>query len=119
VEFKLYLTKEFQRLKEDENRRMSLAWDLNRTLSKLNYRIRSASRRICRVLIASRSAARRTGSSPSMTAWMHLNRSNSRRLIVTLKDRCRMTDLPRTRRRNTGLSSRLRRTVLLSQKRTF
>ncbi|MDZ7656774.1 MAG: KilA-N domain-containing protein [Sulfurimicrobium sp.] len=39
VEFKLYLIKEFQRLKEDENRRLSLAWDLNRTLSKLNYRI--------------------------------------------------------------------------------
>jgi len=39
VEFKLYLIKEFQRLKDDENRRLSLAWDLNRTLSKLNYRI--------------------------------------------------------------------------------
>ena len=39
VEFKLYLIKEFQRLKEDENRRLSLAWDLSRTLSKLNYRI--------------------------------------------------------------------------------
>ncbi|MEJ0086423.1 MAG: KilA-N domain-containing protein [Pseudomonadota bacterium] len=39
VEFKLYLIKEFQRLKEDEGRRMSLAWNLNRTLSKLNYRI--------------------------------------------------------------------------------
>lgn len=37
--FKVYLIKEFQRLKEDENRRMSLAWDLNRALSKLNYRI--------------------------------------------------------------------------------
>ena len=39
VEFKLYLIKEFQRLKEDENSRLSLAWNLNRTLSKLNYRI--------------------------------------------------------------------------------
>ena len=38
-EFKLYLIKEFQRLKEAENRRLSLAWNLNRTLSKLNYRI--------------------------------------------------------------------------------
>ena len=38
VEFKLYLIKEFQRLKEDESRRLSLAWNLNRTLSKLNYR---------------------------------------------------------------------------------
>jgi hypothetical protein len=39
VEFKLYLIKEFQRLKQDESRRLSLAWNLNRTLSKLNYRI--------------------------------------------------------------------------------
>lgn len=38
-EFKLYLIKEFQRLKEDENRRLSLEWNLNRTLSKINYRI--------------------------------------------------------------------------------
>ena len=39
VEFKLYLIKEFQRLKEDESQRFSLAWNLNRTLAKLNYRI--------------------------------------------------------------------------------
>ncbi len=39
VEFKIYLIKEFQRLKEDENRRLSLSWNLNRTLSELNYRI--------------------------------------------------------------------------------
>lgn len=38
-EFKLYLIKEFQRLKADENQRLSLAWNLNRTLSKLNYHI--------------------------------------------------------------------------------
>ena len=38
-EFKLYLIKEFQRLKEEENRRLSLEWNLNRTLSKLNYRL--------------------------------------------------------------------------------
>ena len=38
-EFKIYLIKEFRRLKDDENSRLSLAWNLNRTLSKLNYRI--------------------------------------------------------------------------------
>ena len=38
-EFKIYLVKEFRRLKEDESHRLSLAWNLNRTLSKLNYRI--------------------------------------------------------------------------------
>ena len=37
---KLFLIKEFQRLKEDENSPcLSLAWNLNRTLSKLNYHI--------------------------------------------------------------------------------
>ena len=39
AEFKIYLIKEFQRLKEDENRRLSLDWNLNRTLAKINYRI--------------------------------------------------------------------------------
>ncbi len=38
-EFKIYLIKEFRRLKEEENNRLSLSWNLNRTLSKLNYRI--------------------------------------------------------------------------------
>lgn len=37
--FKLYLIKEFQRLKEEEYQRLSLDWDLNRTLAKINYRI--------------------------------------------------------------------------------
>ncbi len=47
VEFKLYLIKEFQRLKEDENRRLSLAWNLNRTLSKLNYHIHTDAIKAC------------------------------------------------------------------------
>ena len=39
VEFKLYLIKEFQRLKDDENDRLKLNWNLQRTLAKINYRI--------------------------------------------------------------------------------
>jgi len=39
VEFKLYLIKEFQRLKDDENNRLQLDWNLQRTLAKINYRI--------------------------------------------------------------------------------
>src|SRR3972149_3127065 len=38
-EFKIYLIKEFQRLKEDENERLKLEWNLQRTLAKVNYRI--------------------------------------------------------------------------------
>ncbi|GMR05992.1 MAG: KilA-N domain-containing protein [Gammaproteobacteria bacterium] len=37
VEFKLYLIKEFQRLKEEERR--TLGWDIRRNLVKINYRI--------------------------------------------------------------------------------
>ncbi len=37
--FKLYLIKEFQRLKEDENNRLNLEWNLQRTISKVNYHI--------------------------------------------------------------------------------
>jgi hypothetical protein len=38
-EFKIYLIKEFQRLKEEENNRLKLEWNLQRTLAKINYRI--------------------------------------------------------------------------------
>lgn len=39
AEFKIYLIKEFQRLKDDENNRLKLEWNLQRTLAKVNYRI--------------------------------------------------------------------------------
>ena len=39
AEFKLYIIKDYQRLKYDENSRLSLNWNLNREISKLNYRI--------------------------------------------------------------------------------
>ena len=38
-EFKLYLIKEFQRLKDEEARTTSLEWNFQRTLAKVNYRI--------------------------------------------------------------------------------
>lgn len=38
-EFKLYIIKDFQRLKNDENSRLNLSWNLNREITKLNYRI--------------------------------------------------------------------------------
>lgn len=38
-EFKLYLLKEFQRLKKDEAERLKSGWDLQRALAKVNYRI--------------------------------------------------------------------------------
>lgn len=38
-EFKVYLVKEFRRLKEDEAERISREWSVQRTLAKVNYRI--------------------------------------------------------------------------------
>ena len=38
-QFKIYLVKEFQRLKDDENNRLQLEWNLQRTISKINYKI--------------------------------------------------------------------------------
>lgn len=38
-EFKLYIIEDYQRLKAGENARLSLNWNLNREISKLNYRI--------------------------------------------------------------------------------
>jgi hypothetical protein len=39
AEFKVYLIKEFKRLKVDENDRLNLEWNLQRTLAKVNYHI--------------------------------------------------------------------------------
>ena len=39
AEFKLYIIKDYKRLKSDESSRLSLNWNLNREISKLNYRI--------------------------------------------------------------------------------
>ncbi len=38
-QFKLYLIKEFQRLKIDESEKLRLGWNLKRTLAKINYKI--------------------------------------------------------------------------------
>jgi len=38
-EFQIYLVNEFQRLKDDENSRLKLEWNLQRTLAKVNYQI--------------------------------------------------------------------------------
>ncbi|MDO4702143.1 MAG: KilA-N domain-containing protein [Erysipelotrichaceae bacterium] len=39
AEFKLYLIQEYKRLKGDENSKLSLGWNLNREISKINYKI--------------------------------------------------------------------------------
>lgn len=39
AEFKLYIIKDYQRLKTDEDSRISLEWNVNRVISKINYKI--------------------------------------------------------------------------------
>jgi hypothetical protein len=39
IEFKLYIIKEFQRLKDDESNRLQLEWSYQRHLTKVNYHI--------------------------------------------------------------------------------
>lgn len=38
-EFKLYIIQDYKRLKEDENSKISLTWNLHREISKINYKI--------------------------------------------------------------------------------
>lgn len=38
-EFKLYIIKDYERLKQDENSKISIVWNVNRIISKINYKI--------------------------------------------------------------------------------
>jgi len=39
AEFKMYVIKDYKRLKSDENSKLSISWNLHREISKINYRI--------------------------------------------------------------------------------
>ena len=41
AEFKLYIIKDYKRLKSDESSKLSLNWNLNRELSKINYKLQT------------------------------------------------------------------------------
>ena len=43
AEFKFYLIREFQRLKQEESDRLQIEWNLQRTISKINYKIHTDS----------------------------------------------------------------------------
>ena len=59
AEFKIYLIKEFQRLKDEESRATSLEWSFQRTLAKINYKIHTDA--IKERLIPPRLTAAQTG----------------------------------------------------------
>ena len=42
VEFELYIIKDYQKLKQEEQQQLSLEWNLQRTLSKINYKIHTS-----------------------------------------------------------------------------
>ncbi|MBE3030568.1 KilA-N domain-containing protein [Sneathia sp. DSM 16631] len=43
AEFKMYVIQDYKRLKSDENSKLSLGWNLNREISKINYKIHTDS----------------------------------------------------------------------------
>jgi len=47
AEFKLYIIKDYQRLKQDESNRLSLEWSVKRQISKLNYKIHTDAIKAC------------------------------------------------------------------------
>jgi len=47
AEFKLYIIKDYERLKQDETNRLSLAWNVKREISKLNYKIHTEAIKTC------------------------------------------------------------------------
>ncbi|NLL63772.1 MAG: KilA-N domain-containing protein [Ruminococcaceae bacterium] len=42
AEFKMYVIQDYKRLKSDENSKLSLGWNLNREISKINYKIHTS-----------------------------------------------------------------------------
>lgn len=108
AEFKLYIIKDYQRLKSDENSRLSLGWNLNRTLAKINYRIHTDA--IKDMLIPPDVTPLRQG---IRNAGVHLSVASNYRIVgytVELKDsgNCRVlfseTLSPQNDPRNVGFT---------------
>ena len=76
-EFKLYLIKEFQRLKDEESDRLKLDWNLQRTLAKINYRIHTDA--IKDTLIPPSITKAQTSAVSTQGAWVSRPRSSSSR----------------------------------------
>jgi hypothetical protein len=76
-EFKLYLIKEFQRLKDEENDRLKLDWNLQRTLAKINYRIHTDA--IKETLIPPSITKAQATAVANQGAWVSRPRSSSSR----------------------------------------
>ncbi len=66
-EFKLYIIKDYKRLKNDENSRLSLDWNLNREIAKINYRIHTDAIKEALVLPAL---------TPAQTSFVYANEAN-------------------------------------------
>lgn len=75
-EFKLYLIKEFQRLKDEESRSQALEWNFQRTLAKVNYKIHTDA--IKERLIPPRLTKAQTSMSRSSGSWCNDSSSTTR-----------------------------------------
>ena len=76
-EFKLYIIEDYQRLKKDENSRLSLNWNLNREIAKLNYRIHTDAIKDITLLFRIQFCITYPGYSPSFFFAISVNDINS------------------------------------------
>ena len=72
-EFKLYIIKDYKRLKNDENSRLSLDWNLNREIAKINYRIHTDAIKESLVLPAL---------TPAQTSFVYANEADMLNVVL-------------------------------------
>ena len=72
-EFKLYIIKDYKRLKNDENSRLSLDWNLNREIAKINYRIHTDAIKEALVLPAL---------TPAQTSFVYANEADMLNVVL-------------------------------------
>ena len=72
-EFKLYIIKDYKRLKNDENSRLSLDWNLNREIAKINYRIHTDAIKEALILPAL---------TPAQTSFVYANEADMLNVVL-------------------------------------
>ena len=96
-EFQLYIMNDYRRLKTDENSRLSLNWNLNREISKLNCRIHTdgIKENLIPPELTPAQVAYTYAMKPICSMWFCLERqrSNGKTKIQQLKEICRMWQL--------------------------
>ena len=83
TEFKVYLIKEFRRLKEAETNHQNLEWSVQRMISKINYHIHTDAikENLIPKTLTKEQAAMVTPNSSAMFCWLRFNRKRSMRIF--------------------------------------